>query len=68
MAGIVLVVGGALLLLFPRALAWFGDLPGDIDIRRGNTRVMIPLTSMLVASVALSLLLNAAGWIVRQMR
>ena len=39
------------------ALSWFGRLPGDIRIERGNTRVYAPIVSMLLASLALSLLL-----------
>ena len=66
--GIVLLVGGIILYFFPRAFAWFGSLPGDIDVRRGNTRVFIPLGSMLVVSVGLTLLLNLAAWLLRLLR
>ena len=38
--------------------AWFGRLPGDIRIETDNTRVLIPITSMLIVSVAASLLLS----------
>lgn len=54
-AGVFLVVVG--LLLWSGALAWFGRLPGDIRIERDTVRVYIPLVSMLLVSVALSLLL-----------
>ena len=37
-------------------LSWFGRLPGDIRIERPHTRIYIPLTSMLLVSVALSLI------------
>jgi uncharacterized protein HemY len=37
---------------------WFGRLPGDVRIETENTRVFIPITSMLVVSVAVTLLLN----------
>ena len=37
---------------------WFGRLPGDIRIETDNTRVLIPITSMLIVSVAASLLLS----------
>ena len=53
--GVALVVVG--LLAWSGALAWFGRLPGDIRIERDSVRVYIPLVSMLVVSVALSLLL-----------
>jgi ABC-type transporter Mla subunit MlaD len=52
--GIVLVVLG--LLVATGALFWFGRLPGDIRIESGNTRVYIPITTMLLLSVGLSLL------------
>ena len=35
-------------------LGWFGRLPGDVRITNGNTRVFIPITSMIVVSVVLS--------------
>jgi hypothetical protein len=66
--GLLLVVMGLALTLFPRALSWFGNLPGDIDIRRGNSRVFAPLTSLLLISVSVSLLLNVAGWLIRFFR
>jgi hypothetical protein len=66
--GVLLVAAGLILAFFPRALSWFGSLPGDIDIRRGGTRVLIPITSMIVVSVILTLLLNLAAWILRHVR
>lgn len=53
--GIGLVVAGVL--ANTGLLSWFGRLPGDIRIERGNTRVYIPIVSMLIVSVVLSLLL-----------
>ena len=61
--GALLIVAGLVAALLgvavaSGALSWFGRLPGDIRIRGENTRVFIPLTSMLVVSVVLSLVLN----------
>ena len=61
--GVVVVVAGLLLalvgvLVYWGAFSWFGRLPGDIRIERENTRVYVPITSMLLISVGLSLLLN----------
>jgi hypothetical protein len=53
-AGVLLVVVG--LLAWSGALSWFGRLPGDIRVERENARFYAPLTSMLVVSVALSLI------------
>ena len=55
-AGIVLVVVG--LLVWAGGLGWFGHLPGDIRIERGGTRVFVPVTSMLLVSVVLTVLVN----------
>ena len=52
--GVVVVVIGVV--AYFGGLAWFGNLPGDINIERGNTRVYIPLVSMLLISVLLSLI------------
>lgn len=53
-AGLVLVLVG--LLIWSGGLGWFGRLPGDIRIERETVRVYLPLASMLVVSLALSLL------------
>ena len=39
------------------ALGWFGRLPGDIRIERDSMRIYIPLASMLLISVVLTLLM-----------
>ena len=54
-AGIALIIVG--LLIYSGGLSWFGRLPGDIRYEDERTRVYIPITSMLLVSVALSLLM-----------
>jgi hypothetical protein len=54
-AGVVIVLIG--LAVWSGALGWFGRLPGDIRIERDSVRIYIPLVSMLLLSLALSLLL-----------
>lgn len=59
--GLIVVVGGVFivvvgLLIYAGALSWFGRLPGDIRYERGNVRVYVPIVSMLLLSVALTLL------------
>lgn len=61
-AGLLLVGLGLLWLVAPRALSWFGQLPGDIRVERDGFRLYIPITSMLLLSAALSLLL----WLLRR--
>jgi hypothetical protein len=54
LAGLVLLAAGALAWL--GALAWFGRLPGDIRIERPGVRFYLPITSMVIVSLLLSLL------------
>jgi uncharacterized protein HemY len=57
LVGIGLVVAVIGLLAWAGGLSWFGQLPGDIRIRTDNARIFIPITSMIVLSVVLSLVL-----------
>jgi len=53
--GVVLILIG--LLMWSGSLAWFGRLPGDIRIERESVHIYVPIVSMLVVSVVLSLVL-----------
>lgn len=55
--GIVIVVIGALLMLFGR-IPFLGRLPGDIRLARGNVTCFIPLATMLLLSLLLTLIIN----------
>lgn len=55
--GLVLVVLGIIWQFAPGLLNWFGRLPGDIHINNPHSKVFIPVTSMLVVSVVISLIL-----------
>lgn len=57
--GVLAIVAG--LIIWSGGLSWFGRLPGDIRIEGEHTRVYIPLVSMLVVSVLLTILLNLIG-------
>lgn len=57
-AGVVLIVIGAVLHAAPWLVSWFGKLPGDIRVTSGRTRVFIPITSMILVSVVLTVLIN----------
>jgi len=57
-AGALILVVGALLQFAPQTLGWFGRLPGDIRIDNGNTRIFLPITSMLVISIVLTIVVN----------
>ena len=51
--GLVIVIVG--LLFKSGLLGWFGQLPGDIRIKRDGFSFFMPLTSMILISVGLSL-------------
>ena len=55
--GIVLVVVGLALSVFPR-VPWFGHLPGDIHIEREHFSFHFPLVTCLVVSAVVTLILN----------
>jgi hypothetical protein len=61
-AGIVIVAIGLALEFAPWLVNWFGQLPGDINYRSGNTQIFIPIVSMLLISIMLSLVL----WLIQR--
>jgi len=63
--GKVLIILGSSILIIgisisyaPWLFNWFGKLPGDIHIKNESSTVFIPITSMIVISLALSVVLN----------
>lgn len=62
-AGVVVI--GALVRFAPGLFAWFGNLPGDIRIEGENSRVFIPITSMIIVSVVLTVVVNLVGAVFR---
>lgn len=52
--GVIVVLVGVL--AWVGGLSWFGRLPGDIRIERGNVRVYFPLVSMILVSIVISIL------------
>jgi len=52
--GVAAVVVGVL--AYAGWLSWFGRLPGDIRYEGDNVRVYVPIVTMLIISLALSLL------------
>lgn len=58
--GVAVTVLGVLIWL--RALSWFGSLPGDLRIELGDTTLFVPITSMVLTSIVLSFVL----WLVRR--
>lgn len=64
--GLILLAGGFLLWLAGDKLSWPGHLPGDIRIERGPVRVYIPITSMLLLSLLISLLIYLVRFILEK--
>ena len=56
--GLGLLILGAAMTWAPWLLGWFGRLPGDIRIERPSGVLVIPLASMALLSIVLTLLVN----------
>jgi len=56
--GVILVVIGLAVSYAPWLINWFGKLPGDIRIENEQRFIFIPITSMLIVSVILTLIVN----------
>jgi hypothetical protein len=54
--GIFIVVAGVVIWLFGDKLRFIGRLPGDIRIEKENFRLYIPITTMILLSVILTVL------------
>lgn len=57
-AGIITVLIGLVMTYTPNLFSWFGRLPFDIRIENEHNSVFIPITSMLIISLVLSLLMR----------
>jgi hypothetical protein len=62
--GLLVVAAGIIIWLFGDKLRFLGRLPGDIRIERENLNIYIPITTMLLVSVLVSLIL----WLVQKWR
>ena len=56
--GVALLVIGLIINYAPWLINWFGKLPGDIRIEDEKKWVFIPITSMLVISIILTIIIN----------
>ncbi len=60
---LLMITGGGLfvlgvLLFLGARIPGFGQLPGDINLQRGNFTLYAPLGTMLLVSILLTLILN----------
>ena len=58
LAGVLLIVIGGMYYYYDNIFSWFGRLPGDIKIEKENFKFYAPITSMLLISIALSMLIR----------
>ena len=64
--GVILVVIGLILYLVPNVFNWFGRLPGDIRIEKPHSKIFIPVTSMIIISIVLTILVNVIRFLFRK--
>jgi len=55
--GIILVLIGGFFILMGK-VPWIGRLPGDIVYRREGLTIFLPITTMILISLILTLLMN----------
>jgi hypothetical protein len=58
--GMVLVGVGLVLVLAP-SVPFLGRLPGDVTIERGGVTIYLPLGTMIVVSILLSVVVSLVG-------
>lgn len=56
--GLLIAVVGLLMQYAPGLLGWFGHLPGDIRREGEHGTLFIPITSMVVVSIILTIIVN----------
>lgn len=63
LAGIFILLLGILVYFFHDRLNWIGNLPGDIKIERPGFRLYIPITTMILFSILISLIIRIWTWL-----
>ena len=58
LAGIIIVVLGIIIYFFSDKLHWIGRLPGDIRVEKDNFRFYFPITTMIIASILLTIIIQ----------
>lgn len=57
-AGICIVIAGIIIYFFHGYFKWLGKLPGDIRIEKENYQFYFPVVTMIVISIAITLIIN----------
>ena len=58
LAGLIIIIIGAVIYFFHDKLNWLGKLPGDIRIEKDNFRFYFPVVTMIIISVVITILIN----------
>lgn len=61
-AGVIIILVGIIIYFFHDKLNWVGRLPGDIRIEKENFRFYFPITTMILLSIAATLIV----WMIRK--
>lgn len=56
--GLLIVLAGLLIYLLGDKLTWLGRLPGDFRIEKENFRFYMPISTMIIISVVLTIIIN----------
>jgi H+/Cl- antiporter ClcA len=62
-AGVIIIIVGIIIYFFHDKLNWIGRLPGDIRIEKENFRFYFPITTMILLSLAATLII----WLIRKL-
>ena len=62
-AGVILIIAGIIIYFSGNKLGWIGHIPGDIRIEKENVRFYFPITTMIILSIALSIII----WLARKL-
>ncbi|HDS05716.1 MAG TPA: DUF2905 domain-containing protein [Deltaproteobacteria bacterium] len=57
-AGIILIAMGLIYHLAPWLINWSGKLPGDISIETERSKIFIPVASLILLSIIITILIN----------
>jgi hypothetical protein len=56
--GIILIAMGLIYHLAPWLINWSGKLPGDIRIETARSKIFIPIVSMILMGIIITILIN----------
>ncbi|HUS01119.1 MAG TPA: DUF2905 domain-containing protein [Chitinophagaceae bacterium] len=56
--GAIIVLIGIIIYFFHEKLNWIGRLPGDIRVEKENFKFYFPITTMILLSLAVTLIIN----------